>query len=185
MAKENQRHIATHSTIMSAGRRKKQVISPCGREMSERWMLTTEGYASMSGPSSDGIASAMCLGSRFAVSSMSARVRATFRMRSWVGNLVVAESGAFEPALAVSGELAVGAHGPGGHRSNRGAESLVEHHERSTGMEIIPAPRWLTKADRRDCSIYTRREHPRCDLSPTMSARDCGKLGLYTAEQLI
>jgi hypothetical protein len=60
--------------------------------------------------------------------------------------LVVLSHDAFEQALAVGGELAESAGEAGGHLSNRGAESLVEHHERSMGMGIIPAPHWHTKA---------------------------------------
>jgi hypothetical protein len=82
--------------------------------------------------------------------------------------------GAFEQALAVGGELAESADGAGGHLLNRGAESLGEHHERSTRMEIIPAPSGTLRSDRGDGSIYT--EGSIGDVTYViMSARDLRK----------
>jgi hypothetical protein len=54
--------------------------------------------------------------------------------------------GAFGQALAVGGELAESADGAGGQRLNRGAEGLVEHHERSTGDGDLPCSPLDTKA---------------------------------------
>jgi len=139
---------ASPTTRMSAGRRKKQVISPCEGEMSERWMLTAKGYAQyVRSKLGCPIASAMCLGSRFAVSSMSATGRATLRMRSWAGAWPLLSHGAFGQALADGGELAESADEAGGRTS-----------------------------------IYTRREHPRCDLTSPCWPEICGKLGLCAAE---
>ena len=115
--------------------------------MCERCMLTAEGYAQY-GRSKFGyrIASAMCAGSMFAVSSMSATVRATLRMRSWAGAWPLLSHGAFGQALAGGGELAESADEVGGRTS-----------------------------------IYTRREHPRCDPGRDVG-QTCGKLGPHTAE---
>ena len=116
--------------------------------MSERWMLTAEGYAQyVRSKLGYRIASAMCLSSMFAVSSMSATVRATLRMRSWAGAWPLLSHGAFGQMLAVGGEL---------------AESADEVGRRT--------------------SIYTRREHPRCDLTSPCWPETCGKLGLCGAE---
>ena|ERR1700674_4142025 len=119
---------ASPATRMSVGRRKKQVISPCEGEMSERWMLTAKGYAQyvrskLGYPS----ASAMCWGSMFAVSSMSATGRATLRMRSWAGAQSLLSRGAVGQAPGVGGELAESADEVGGTTSNlhsKGASAM-------------------------------------------------------------
>jgi hypothetical protein len=117
--------------------------------MSERWMLTAEGYA-QHGRSKLGyrIASAMCSGSMFAVSAMSRRrCGLLLRMRSWAGAWPLLSHGALGQGLADGGELAESADEVGGRTS-----------------------------------IYTRREHPRCDLTSPCWPETCGKLGLYAAE---